>query len=41
MNECFRNIYNLAKSTFKSVTIKTPFVNFTFAPLKISVGEQL
>jgi len=33
MNECFKLIFKLFKSTLKSLTIKTPFIDFTFAPL--------
>ncbi len=33
MNECFKNLYKVLKNSLQSITIKTPFVNLTFAPL--------
>lgn len=33
MNECINKFYKTVKKSLQSITIKTPFVNFTFAPL--------
>ena len=38
MNERFSNFYKMLKKSLQSITIKTPFVNFTFAPLQFSAS---